>query len=91
MGARLGRFQERSRAESAPTPTPGTTPRSWTACIAKLVDSLREMQQCCNGMCDKGKQLGDALKGLKGRIPAPNMPPGAAGDDEDDDRPTARA
>src|ERR1035438_9232050 len=54
-------------------------------CIAKLVDSLREMQQCLNGMCDKGKKLGDALKGLKGRIPAPNMPPGAAGDDEDDD------
>jgi hypothetical protein len=53
--------------------------------IAKLVDSVREMQQCCNGMCDKGKQLGDALKGLKGRIPAPNMPPGAAGDDEDDE------
>jgi tetratricopeptide (TPR) repeat protein len=54
-------------------------------CIAKLVDSLREMQQCFNGMCDKGKQLGEALKGLKGRIPAPNMPPGAAGDDEDDE------
>ena len=54
-------------------------------CIAKLVDSLHEMQQCLNGMCDKGKQLGDALKGLKGRIPAPNMPPGAAGDDEDDE------
>ena len=57
-------------------------------CIAKLVDSLREMQQCLNGMCDKGKKLGDALKGLKGRIPAPNMPPGAAGDDdENDDQP----
>jgi tetratricopeptide (TPR) repeat protein len=54
-------------------------------CIAKLVDSLHEMQQCLNGMCDKGKQLGNALKGLKGRIPAPNMPPGAAGDDEDDE------
>jgi tetratricopeptide (TPR) repeat protein len=54
-------------------------------CIAKLVDSLHEMQQCLNGMCDKGKQLGDALKGLKGRIPAPNMPPGAAGDDEEDE------
>jgi tetratricopeptide (TPR) repeat protein len=54
-------------------------------CIAKLVDSLHEMQQCFGGMCDKGKELGEALKQLKGRIPAPNMPPGAAGDDEEDD------
>jgi tetratricopeptide (TPR) repeat protein len=53
--------------------------------IAKLVDSLQEMQQCLNGMCDKGKQLGDAMKQLKGRIPAPNMPPGAAGEDEDEE------
>ena len=54
-------------------------------CIAKLVDSLREMQQCANGMCDKGQQLGEALKQLKGRIPAPNMPPGAAGDEEEEE------
>jgi tetratricopeptide (TPR) repeat protein len=54
-------------------------------CIAKLVDSLREMQQCLNGMSDKGKQLGEAMKQLKGRIPAPNMPPGAAGDDEEEE------
>jgi tetratricopeptide (TPR) repeat protein len=57
-------------------------------CIAKLVDSLREMQQCLNGLCDKGQQLGESFKQLKGRIPAPNMPPGAAGDDdEDEDQP----
>ncbi|MGD0259833.1 MAG: hypothetical protein ABSD29_08390 [Verrucomicrobiota bacterium] len=54
-------------------------------CIAKLVDSLREMQQCFNGMCDKSQQLGEALKKLKGRIPGSDMPPGAAGDDEDDE------
>jgi tetratricopeptide (TPR) repeat protein len=53
--------------------------------IAKLVDSLREMQQCSNGMCDKGQKLGEALKKLKGRIPAPDAPPGAAGDDEEED------
>jgi tetratricopeptide (TPR) repeat protein len=53
--------------------------------IAKLVDSLRELQQCANGMGDKSQQLGDALKKLKGRIPAPDMPPGAAGDDEEED------
>ena len=54
-------------------------------CIAKLVDSLRELQQCANGMCDKKNQLGDALKKLKGRIPAPDMPPGAAGDEEEEE------
>ena len=53
--------------------------------IAKLVDSVREMQKCSNGMCDKGQQLGEALKKLKGRIPAPDMPPGAAGDDDEED------
>jgi len=53
--------------------------------IPKLVDSIREMQQCSNGMCDKSKQLGEAMKKLKGRIPAPDMPPGAAGDDEEDE------
>ena len=54
-------------------------------CIAKLVDSLRELQQCMNGMGDKKQQLADALKQLKGRIPAPDMPPGAAGDDEEEE------
>ncbi len=57
-------------------------------CIAKLVDSVRKMQQCANGMSDKGKELGEKLAKLKGRIPAPNMPPGASGeDDEDEDNP----
>ncbi len=54
-------------------------------CIAKLVDSLRELQQCANGMCDKNQQLGEALKKLKGRIPAPDMPPGAAGEEEEEE------
>jgi len=53
--------------------------------IAKLVDSLRELQQCADGMGDKNQKLGEALKKLKGRIPAPDMPPGAAGDDEEDE------
>ena len=54
-------------------------------CIARLVDSVRELQQMANGMGDKKQQLGDMLKQLKGRIPAPDMPPGAAGDDEEDE------
>jgi tetratricopeptide (TPR) repeat protein len=53
--------------------------------IAMLVDSLRELQQSANGMGDKKDKLGDALKQLKGRIPAPNMPPGAAGDEEEEE------
>ena len=53
--------------------------------IAKLVDSLRDLQQSANGMGNKNEQLGEALKKLKGRIPAPDMPPGAAGDDEEEE------
>ena len=53
--------------------------------IAKLIDSLREMQQCANGMGSKSKKLGQMLQQLKGQIPAPNMPPGAAGEDEEEE------
>src|SRR5207248_593972 len=52
--------------------------------IAQLVDSIRQMQQnarMCAGMCDK---VGQKLKQLKGRIPAPQMPPGAGDDDEEE-------
>jgi len=39
-------------------------------------------------MGDKNNKLGEKLKQLKGRIPAPDMPPGGAGDDdEDEDQP----
>ncbi len=55
--------------------------------IAKLVDSLREMQSAATNMNGKKAELEGLLKQLKGKIPAPNMPPGAPGDDgeEDDD------
>jgi hypothetical protein len=56
--------------------------------IAKLVDSLREMESMANAMGNQKQELGEKLKELKGRIPAPNMPPGAAGDDdEEEDKP----
>ncbi len=56
--------------------------------IAKLVDSIREMQQTCTACCSKCDKLGQKLKQLKGRIPASQMPPGAAGEeDEDEDSP----
>jgi len=53
-------------------------------CIAKLVDSIQELQQLANAMGDQQQQLNDKMKQLKGRIPEPKMPPGAT-DDEDDD------
>jgi hypothetical protein len=59
--------------------------------IAKLVDSLRELQELNAAMGSKGEELKEKLKQLKGRIPAPDMPPGAAGDeDEDQDVPNGQ-
>jgi tetratricopeptide (TPR) repeat protein len=54
--------------------------------IAKLVDSLRDLEQANNGMSDTDRQLAQKLKDLKGRIPEPDMPPGAAGEDEEDEQ-----
>jgi tetratricopeptide (TPR) repeat protein len=57
-------------------------------CIAKLIDSLRQLQQSIGATGDQSRELGEKLKQLRGRIPAPDMPPGAAGDDdEDEDQP----
>jgi tetratricopeptide (TPR) repeat protein len=60
-------------------------------CIAKLVDSVRELQACANGMCDKKGQLGEKLSQLKGRIPDRDAPPGNAGEeDEEEELPFGR-
>jgi tetratricopeptide (TPR) repeat protein len=56
-------------------------------CIAKLVDSLRELEETANAMNQKDRDLGEMLKQLEGRIPKPDMPPGAAGEDEEEDMP----
>ena len=53
--------------------------------IAKLVDSIRDMQQSAAKMGAKKEKLEGLLKQLKGQIPAPNMPPGAPGEDEEED------
>ena len=53
--------------------------------IAKLVDSLRGMQQMASNFGGKQFQLNKLMKDLKGKIPAPNMPPGAPGGEEDED------
>lgn len=54
-------------------------------CLARLVDTLKQMQQLAMAMGDKKNDLGEKMKKLKGRIPAADMPPGAAGDDDDDE------
>jgi tetratricopeptide (TPR) repeat protein len=53
--------------------------------IAKLIDSLRDMQQASMSSQGKMSQLNELLQQLKGRIPKEMMPPGAAGDQEPDD------
>jgi tetratricopeptide (TPR) repeat protein len=53
--------------------------------IAKLVDSLREMQQTAANLGGKKSELNELLKQLRGKIPAPDMPPGAPGGGEDDE------
>jgi hypothetical protein len=54
--------------------------------IAKLVDSIQQMQMAAASLGEKKMELDGLLKQLKGKIPAPDMPPGAPGgkDDEDD-------
>ena len=54
--------------------------------IAKLVDNLRKMQQMMGAMGKQRQDLAKLLSRLKGRIPAPNAPPGAAGEDDEDDQ-----
>jgi chromosome segregation ATPase len=57
-------------------------------CIAKLVDSIREMQQLGAALGDENRDLGQKLKALKGRLPDSQAPPGGGGDDdEDEDKP----
>ena len=59
--------------------------------IARLIDSIREMQQAAAAMGNKNDELKEKMNQLKGRIPAPDMPPGAGGDDdEDEDMPKGR-
>lgn len=56
--------------------------------IAKLIDSLRQMQGMLGAMDQKRQQLGQELGKLKGRIPAADAPPGSAGEGDDDDNGT---
>lgn len=53
--------------------------------IAKLVDSIREMQEAAKAMAQSRQGLQEQMKQLGGRIPEPMMPPGASGDDEEEE------
>ena len=55
--------------------------------IARLVDSLQNMQAMMSALGQQRQDLGRMLSKLKGRIPAENAPPGAGGDDDDEDNP----
>jgi len=79
----LGDF--RSAAELNPADTNAVeNARTVERAIAKLVDSLRQMQQMGQMMKSQSQMLGEMMQQLKGQIPMENMPPGAPGDDEDD-------
>ena len=53
--------------------------------IARLVDSLQAMQLMGGRLGDQKQQLDRLGAKLKGRIPAPDAPPGGYGEDEDED------
>jgi hypothetical protein len=53
--------------------------------IAKLVDELRKMAAMMGALGKQRQDLGKLLSQLKGQIPAPNAPPGGAGDGDEDD------
>jgi len=80
----LGDF--RSAAELNPADTDAAAnARMVEREIARLVDSLREMMQLGMMMGQMSQELKDLMQKLKGQIPMPNMPPGAPGDEEDED------
>jgi hypothetical protein len=77
----LGDFQ--SAAELNPADTNAAQNAEFAEqSIAKLVDSLREMQQAAASLSGKQAELNGLLQQLKGKIPAPNAPPGGDGEDD---------
>jgi tetratricopeptide (TPR) repeat protein len=55
--------------------------------IARLVDSMRQLQEMANALGQKMEELREKMRQLRGKIPEEDMPPGAAGDDEEEDQP----
>jgi hypothetical protein len=54
--------------------------------IAALVDRLRQMQEMLGAMGKQRQDLGKLLSKLKGQIPAPNAPPGAGGEEDEEEQ-----
>jgi len=53
--------------------------------IARLVDTIRQIQQLASALGKQAEELREKMKQLKGKIPQEEMPPGAAGDEEEDE------
>jgi len=53
--------------------------------IAKLVDSLREMQQLAQSLGQSQRELNEKMRQMRGQIPAPLAPPGGAGDEDEEE------
>ena len=80
----LGDFQGAAELNPADTNAQHNA-RTTELAIAKLVDSLREMQQLAQAMGQQGKELGEKLKQLRGQIPDPLAPPGGSGEEDDEE------
>jgi len=53
--------------------------------IAKLIDKIRALQQLGQIMGQQMQALGALMKQLRGKMPAPDAPPGAGEEDEEED------
>lgn len=58
--------------------------------IARLIDSLRQLQSMSGMLSNMKKELGQRMDQLKGQIPAQDMPPGAQGDEDEEDEITPK-
>lgn len=53
--------------------------------IAKLIEKIRAMQMLGQLLGQQNQALGAMMKELRGKIPAPDAPPGGKGEDEEED------
>jgi tetratricopeptide (TPR) repeat protein len=76
----------KSAAELNPADTNATRNAGIVAqYIARLVDSLQQMQRMSATLGGRHSQLNGVLRELRGRIPAQDLPDGGDGDDDDDE------
>jgi chromosome segregation ATPase len=53
--------------------------------IARVIDSIRDLQQSLQSLQNAGEELQQMMSQLKGKIPEKDMPPGASGDEEEEE------